>query len=104
MWRDDVGRLCGFLVIGGSRKGTPNFGLSLYKVIELGVSSTGSLLRTLCSAVNTAPKGPSGALSPIEPLHLGSVFLVVEPSKKIFLILSNYIPKGENNLTLYWVP
>ena len=34
---------------------------------------------------------------------MSSDFLVVEPSKIIFL-LSNTIPQKEDNLTLYWVP
>ena len=32
------------------------------------------------------------------------MFLVLEPSKIIFLISKNYTPKGGYNLTLYWVP
>ena len=35
---------------------------------------------------------------------LSSVFLVVDPSKIIFLISKSYTPKGGYNLTLYWVP
>ena len=38
-------------------------------------------------------------------LHRSSVFLVVEPSKIIFLIQKkNNTPKGGYNFTLYWVP
>ena len=40
----------------------------------------------------------------IEVEYMSSVFLVVEPSKIIFLNLKYYTPKGVYNLTLYWVP
>ena len=35
---------------------------------------------------------------------MSSAFLVVEPSKLVFLTEKYYTPKGGYNLTLYWVP